>query len=81
MSVRVELGPKSNLGRLNSAMKNIGRNVKNSAAVAVERIGAGIQGKVCQSVSTTLGFGFGSVSGFGFGSFRLGGRLCLLRVV
>ncbi|CAN0346027.1 unnamed protein product [Pylaiella littoralis] len=40
-----ELGPKSNLGRLNNAMKNIGRNVKNSAAVAVERIGAGIHGK------------------------------------
>eukprot|EP00903_Cladosiphon_okamuranus_P017607 g16218.t1 len=40
-----ELGPKSNLGRLNSVMKNIGRNVKNSAVVAVERIGAGIQGK------------------------------------
>ena len=45
--VRVaELGPKSNLGRLNSVMKNIGRNVKNSAVVAVERIGAGIHGKV-----------------------------------
>ncbi|CAM9941120.1 unnamed protein product [Scytosiphon promiscuus] len=42
---KVELGPKSNIGRLNSAMKNIGRNVKNSAAVAVGRIGAGIQGK------------------------------------
>lgn len=41
-----ELGPKSNLGRLNSVMKNIGRNVKNSAVVAVERIGAGIHGKV-----------------------------------
>lgn len=41
-----ELGPKSNLGRLNNVMKNIGRNVKNSAVVAVERIGAGIHGKV-----------------------------------
>lgn len=41
-----ELVPKSNLGRLNNAMKNIGRNVKYSAAAAVERIGAGIQGKV-----------------------------------
>lgn len=41
-----ELGPKSNLGKLNDAMKNIGRNVKYSAAAAVERIGAGIQGKV-----------------------------------
>ncbi|CAB1117750.1 unnamed protein product [Ectocarpus sp. CCAP 1310/34] len=40
-----ELGPKSNLGRLNSVMKNIGRNMKNSAVVAVERIGAGINGK------------------------------------
>lgn len=43
---RAELGPKTNLGRLNNAMKNIGRNVKNTAVVAVEKIGAGIQGKV-----------------------------------
>ncbi|CAM9831712.1 unnamed protein product, partial [Laminaria digitata] len=45
LSLAKEIGPKSNLGRLNNAMKNIGRNVKNSAAVAVERIGAGIHGK------------------------------------
>lgn len=41
-----ELGPRSNLDRLNKAMKSIGRSVKCSAAAAVERIGAGIQGKV-----------------------------------
>ncbi|CAM9529665.1 unnamed protein product [Ascophyllum nodosum] len=40
-----DMGTKRNLGRLNKAIKNIGRNVKNTAAVAVEKIGAGIQGK------------------------------------
>jgi hypothetical protein len=38
--------PKSSLSKLNSMVKNIGRNVKASAAVAYERIGASVPGKV-----------------------------------
>lgn len=41
-----EVTPKSNLGKFNSVMKKIGRNVKDTAVGAVERIGAGIQGRV-----------------------------------
>lgn len=41
-----EIGPKSNLGKLNNVMKKFGRNVKDTAVGAVERIGAGIQGRV-----------------------------------
>ncbi|CAM9550711.1 unnamed protein product [Chrysoparadoxa australica] len=37
---------KSNLSRFNSMVKNLGRNVKNTAAVAYERIGASVPGKV-----------------------------------
>jgi hypothetical protein len=38
--------PKSSLSKLNSMVKSIGRNVKASAAVAYERIGASVPGKV-----------------------------------
>lgn len=43
---RADMETKSNLGRLNKVIKNMSRNMKNSAVVAVEKVGAGTEGKV-----------------------------------
>ncbi|CAM9481627.1 unnamed protein product [Phaeothamnion confervicola] len=44
-TAKATVSPKTNLGRFNHMVKNIGRNVKNTAAVAYERIGASVPGK------------------------------------